>query len=190
MKRAPKNLDENKKWQEALNVSYMLNGLVCIQHFKDTDLKPATKTRPVELRPSAVPFISEALNLSNDSNENNIIETVETTETSCQCNPSCKSCDRLKIDCGKLQTLRTTHMNLIARHDIEVAQFQAKIRRLETQLADLRCSRKAEWMNSKRNQNSKKKIKETLKQMQKENLLNQNVVDFVEVLIVLIVIIP
>lgn len=212
IKRAPKDENKNKKWQEALNVGYIrrLNGMVCIQHFKDTDLKQATKTQPVILRPGAVPSMpsialikqnEKSSNLSNDNIIDERVDTIETTETTetaetnkttSRCNPSYKTdkgCDHLKVDTEDKQSLKTSHNDLIARHNIEVAKFEAKIRKLEAQLAELLKNKKFDGIKSKRHQNSKKKMKETLTQMQKKNLLNQNVVNFVKVIIVKIVII-
>lgn len=130
MKRAPKDLNENGKWQRALNVNVMLDGMICIQRFKESDLKPATKTRPVSLRAGTVPSIihvihqqSEALQkndvVCNGDEENvdavitiaqttsttTVASTIETMET------TCRSCDILKID---NEELRRSHINLIA----------------------------------------------------------------------------
>lgn len=202
MKRAPKDLNENGKWQRALNVNVMLNGMICIQHFKESDLKPATKTRPVALRAGTVPSIIHVIHQQSEASQKNdvvcngdeenvdaVITIAQTTSTTTVVSTAstietmettCRSCQILKID---NEELRRSHINLINCHNLEVAKFESKIKRMENQLAEVRQSKKLDRMKLKHTQDSKTKMKETLTRMRKENLLNQEVVNFVEVLI-------
>lgn len=174
----------------------MLNGMICIQYFKESDLKPATKTRPVALQPGAVPTIihqqsetpekkdvfynedeenvDAVITIAQTTATNTVASTIETVET------TCRSCEILKTE---NEELRRSHLNLITSHNVEVAKFESKIKKMENQLTELRQSKKIDRMKSKYNQDSKNKMKETLTRMRKEKLLNQEVVNFVEVLI-------
>lgn len=188
MFKMPQDQSIHKSWEQSfaangLHEKLPLKGMICINHFCETDLQPATKSRPINLKDKAVPKIFNAeiskdlgktgtAHTAHDINEVSAAEPAERTDPTELClNESCayfrrkyeESCKEKLNDDVKMQHLYKQIANL--KETIQAQSDQVK--RLDMQL--------------KRLNETRGKLKRALTELQKQSLLHKDELAILEV---------
>lgn len=145
--------------------------MICIRHFDNDCIKPATKTKSVTLKSGALPTIFDGRAIANS---NSPIKSQHETVSNTVCSNS--ACNKLKNE----------YESLLKKYSDSTIQYETTIDTLRAQIHTLRIScaeksidihnldRKVKYANK-----SKDILKNTIKDLQMKNLLSSKVVEMI-----------
>lgn len=180
MFKVPQDVSRRDLWGKSLtshglNPKLPLNGMICINHFCESDLQPATKSRPIYLKINAVPTIfsaekshNEHLSVSNpsESNHSHGFDRVD----------SClnESCVSIRMKYEELQ-------NVKINSDVNIQKLQKKIADLKASIQNQTDHIKRLDMEVKRLTETKVKLKRVVAELQQQDMLRKDATDILKV---------
>lgn len=176
MFKVPENDEKVRResWEQSFELNGLggkipLKGMICVNHFRETDLIPATKSRPIKLKTGAVPKIFNGE--TGESQRTEPSGPIERAEISCT---SCASC-------GHFRTKYKELCNEKLHDDVKMQHMENQIARLEARIKEQSNHIKCLDMKIKRLDVSKAKLKQVLAELQHQSLLNKDALDILEV---------
>lgn len=169
--RFPNDDEKNKQWRDALeiNVDHRVSGTVCIEHFRETDFKRRDEYHVI-LKPDAIPSLQAIPDIVNSEMHTRGIGVIAIDEcsrmdpeTSCNKSSGCKRC---KEYVSEMQRMQLNYEFSIQKHKVKEEGMEKKIKDLRKRL------RKAN-INAYYLQTVKKKLCQTINELKKANLLNE-----------------
>lgn len=200
MFRVPKDDVQQKLWKDTLGVNEdeILQGLVCINHFDKKDIS-VTKT-DTRLKKSAIP-----LPIVSHENEQSISTSSATkSEQSlqqCQLGKSVTGltsvsaevieyeCERCNINLAEMNNLRDEHLKMKMVYELKISKLENLLHMLQEKLTSKTQDTQLLKKQLEYSKITKEKLKATLSDLKKQNLLCKEVLEFVQVRLALIFVI-
>lgn len=198
--RIPQDTTILNRWEQSIksHAPSPLRGMVCINHFCEDDLIPATKSRPIALRKDAVPTIFESGKENVVSDMGNTVDVTGATAATGINHENNEASDSNEADsidnnpnvCSNetCQYLRIRNEDLCKEILIERINNDIQVKKLEKQVNDLKTTIHEQSdhikrldMRTKRTKEAKIKLDHVLKELQQQNLLREDAADILEV---------
>lgn len=203
--RIPKDEKKAEEWKKAISPHANLNGMICINHFCESDLLRSAKSSNVLLKAGVVPSIFEIhfIDCENASDVVEIPEKVESVESNGFARNSNSTSgfdnsadDSIEPDLVNYECQNASCISLrLQMHEerknifIERMKRDIKITELEQELKTLKAAKETQSQNyQKLNQrlwklhNAKTKVDKTLEELKANNILNDQAVKALEVI--------
>lgn len=211
MFKTPKDEERILLWKQALNMeeNEILKGMVCIHHFSKNDITTGNNLKKVAIPSIEVPIIltetfrEDAADIADDGHdEDNIDNMFDATAPTAPGTVSMPSIPEKRnepdqtdqpdpddIDCEKCNVLKAEVNSLKEDYHQMKCEYESKINKIERDLSNATTklnAHKNEMRNLKKKleyaKSSKERLSKTLKDLQKEKLLSQEILDMVEVM--------
>lgn len=200
--RIPTDQNILKQWKEALGYAenYVLRGMICSSHFNQDNLVPATQKSQMRLKKNAIPIAIEKINdspsewseslASPEAPEVHDVQVLGATTTAttkpgpelpAESNSDCSNCSNCSVLEAELKHLREDFTKMELKNKTEMSVLEVKIDALQSKLS---AQKNDAYLLRKRlayARSSKEKLQTTLKDLQQQNQLCKEVVDFIQV---------
>lgn len=185
----------NGHWKEEISPHVLgpldqISGMICIEHFLEADILPATKSQPIRLKKGAVPSIFKPFKPTERQTEH--IATIDVPSVSSVSYRS--DSERLPDYCENCQCLEVHIRELKQIHLVEEKNSELKILKLETQIEKLLSTVESQSDRIKRMNDtiastrmSKENFKSQLNHLKQQQQQNKRAVDVLQVHIVQII---
>lgn len=166
---------KRKNWEHSfisheVDVNFPLKGMVCVNHFHESDLITATKSKPISLKKDAIPKVFEGSGVNCDYEQ--AIEPVREEEISEIC--SNDACINIRSEYDELKKEKIARETFILKLEKKIADQKAC---MEVQSKRIRSMD----MQIRRASEAKNKLKGIITELQQENLIKKEATDILEV---------
>lgn len=194
MFRVPKDEGQMKLWKDALcfKENQKLQGLVCINHFDKKDISE-TKS-DTRLKKNAIPIQIHSLQCEQSTSKAPALKsdqssTINQFENSITSEIVEYECERCNINLAELDSLRTEHVQIKMEYELKISQLENRLHVLQEKLTTRTHDAQLLKKRLEYSKITKEKLKTSLNDLKKENLLSKEVLAFVQVRLSLICII-